>query len=254
LAGANGSGKSTLAVGLKDDFSLDYWIDPDQIARSIADRRREAFITDAVSREAFTQARYTRRTYASDLRSFGFETVFSHGSNLAFLRALKAVGYEVHLYYLSTDDVEINVARVRVRVARGGHSVPDDKVRERYARSVLLLSLAVRYCDRVVLYDNSRRLQIVGSPEIEVAGRVAGEINNDLTRWDRRRISLFPPIPTWMLAYALPPYAVSWPAHDVFGRAMETHGNDIDFTPGTDLDTRQGRERFFRQFVVGQPE
>jgi predicted ABC-type ATPase len=247
LAGPNGSGKSTFAARLRFSFSLRYWIDPDQIARTIADRRGEASITDAVSRDAFNQARNTRCAYASRSDDFGFETVFSHGSNLAFLRALKAIGYEIHLYYVSTDDVEINVTRVRNRVAAGGHAVPEQKVRERYARSALLLSLAVRDCDRVVLYDNSRPLTIVGSSE--EAGRLAGEINNDLSRGPRRQLSLFPPRPAWVLKYALFPYAVTWPKSKLFESAADAFGDDIHFTQGADLRDPQSRHRFFQQFA-----
>jgi predicted ABC-type ATPase len=247
LAGPNGSGKSTLAAGLKASFSLHHWIDPDQIAKSIADLRRETTISETVSRDAFNQARNTRCTYGSDLRDFGFETVFSHGSNLAFLRALKDIGYEIHLYYVSTDDVGINVKRIRNRVMRGGHDVPEDKVRERYARSLLLLSLAVRDCDRVVFFDNSRPLQIVGSSEI--AGRHAGDINNDLRTGRRRQISLFPPVPTWLLTYGTFPFALSWPTSELATSAKTTFEKEIQYVPAADLSRQSGRERFLQQFT-----
>jgi hypothetical protein len=145
------------------------------------------------------------------------------------------------------DNVEINVTRVHNRVARGGHAVPEQKIRERYARSALLLSLAVRDCDRVVLYDNSRPLTIVNSSE--EAGRLAGEINNDLSGGRRRQISLFPPIPVWILKYALFPYAVTWPKSKLFRSATDTFGNDVHFSPGTNLHDSQGRGRFFQQFA-----
>jgi predicted ABC-type ATPase len=38
---------------------------------------------------------------------FGFETVFSHKSNADFLEALKTLGYEVHLYFVCTEDPRI---------------------------------------------------------------------------------------------------------------------------------------------------
>jgi predicted ABC-type ATPase len=245
LAGANGSGKSTLAPTLRDRFSLEYWIDPDEIAKSIAHRRGER-ITDTISQQAFRQARNARCSYASRLESFGFETVFSHGSNLAFLRALKEVGYRTELIYLSTDNVEINVTRVHNRVEEGGHDVPEPKIRERYGKSLLLLTLAVRNCNRLVLFDNSRPLSLVGSTEL--AGRLAGEIHNDISLERGREILLLPPIPRWLMTYALDPYTLLWQTTDLFRLATDTFGNDVHFTAGTDLHTLQGRERFFTQF------
>jgi predicted ABC-type ATPase len=247
LAGANGSGKSTLAPTLRDRFSLQHWIDPDQIAKSIADRLGERTITDAISEQAFRQARNTRSSYACGLKDFGFETVFSHGSNLAFLLALKMAGYKVELIYLSTDNVEINVTRVRNRVLDGGHDVPEPKIRERYARSLLLLSLAVRDCHRVALFDNSRAFSIVGSTE--VAGRLACEIHNDISIERGREILLLPPIPGWLMKYALDPYTLTWRASDLFRFATDTFRDEVQFTPGTDLDALPGRERFFKQFT-----
>lgn len=57
-------------------------------------------------------------------RRFSFETVFSHPSNLEIMQEAVAQGYKVYLYYVSTEDPEINKYRVNLRVTQGGHSVP----------------------------------------------------------------------------------------------------------------------------------
>jgi hypothetical protein len=64
---------------------------------------------EGVSRAAFQDARNERVRCAFHYLDFGFETVFSHGSNLAFLRALRQLGYEVHLYFVATEDPSINI-------------------------------------------------------------------------------------------------------------------------------------------------
>jgi predicted ABC-type ATPase len=56
---------------------------------------------------AFATARNRRVDFAQGLLDFGFETVFSHKSNADFLEALKTLGYEVHLYFVCTEDPRI---------------------------------------------------------------------------------------------------------------------------------------------------
>lgn len=89
--------------------------------------------------------------------SFAFETVFSHESKLEFMKKAKQMGYKVYLYFLATDDPEININRVDFRVEKNGHSVPAEKIRERYYRSLNLLLDAVKVSFRSFLFDNSGR-------------------------------------------------------------------------------------------------
>ncbi|TCB50771.1 zeta toxin [Acinetobacter sp. ANC 4779] len=87
--------------------------------------------------------------------SFTFETVMSHISKVEFLQAAKRQGFKTYLYYVSTVDPMINIARVKYRVSVGGHPVPEQKIVERYYRSMDLLMQAVDASDRTYLFDNS---------------------------------------------------------------------------------------------------
>lgn len=88
--------------------------------------------------------------------SFTFETVMSSPDKIEFLAKAQQLGYRTYLYYVATGDPEINVARVRSRVEFGGHDVPDDKIRDRYHRSLALLYEAFKYSYRAYFFDNSR--------------------------------------------------------------------------------------------------
>ncbi len=88
-------------------------------------------------------------------RTLTFETVMSHPSKLDFLREAKALGYRTYLYFVATSDPNLNVARVRARVAAGGHAVDADKIIDRYTRSLKLAKTAIRLVDRAYLFDNS---------------------------------------------------------------------------------------------------
>ena len=87
--------------------------------------------------------------------SFTFETVMSDSSKIRFIEKARATGYRTYLYYVATLDPLINVSRVANRVATGGHPVPENKIRERYFRSLDLLSSAIRISDRAYIWDNS---------------------------------------------------------------------------------------------------
>jgi predicted ABC-type ATPase len=94
-------------------------------------------------------------------QSMTFETVMSHPSKLEFLRQAKANNYRTYLYYVATDDWQINLDRVRARVVKGGHSVSRDKVIDRYFRSLTLLYDAVKLVDRAYIFDNSFEPQLI---------------------------------------------------------------------------------------------
>jgi predicted ABC-type ATPase len=88
--------------------------------------------------------------------SFSFETVMSSPDKVALLQKAQSLGYRTYLYYLATNDPAINVARVAARVNMGGHGVPEDKITQRYHRSLDLLIQAVKHTNRAYLFDNSR--------------------------------------------------------------------------------------------------
>ena len=79
-------------------------------------------------------------------------------------------GFEIVLVYIGTENVEINLARIRNRVLSGGHDVPEADVRRRYARSFENLPLAIKRSDHTILFDNStedgyRLIAILSSTE-----------------------------------------------------------------------------------------
>ena len=87
--------------------------------------------------------------------SFTFETVMSSPDKVAFLQKAQQAGYRTYLYFVATEDPEINVSRVQYRVQMGGHPVAEEKIRSRYTRSLELLPEAVAYADRAYIFDNS---------------------------------------------------------------------------------------------------
>lgn len=196
IAGPKGSGKSSLTDGLRRRFRLENWIDPDLVAKTMA-ADLGAPVED-IAQEAFRAARNLRVDYARRRTTFGFETVFSHSSNLDFLQMLRdTCGYRVRVYFVSTTSVEINVARVRNRVARGGHPVPEEKVRARYARTMALLPRLLFEFEQLAIFDNSethttnRRSagRLVASVTMPSTGQPEVSFRPDLPPWARELVS-----------------------------------------------------------------
>ncbi|MFM7132271.1 MAG: zeta toxin family protein [bacterium] len=100
-------------------------------------------------------AEFIRAKLMTNSISFSTETVMSHKSKVELLRDAQAAGYRTYLYYIATDDPEINCFRVKQRVLKGGHSVAENKIRERYQRSLDLVRDAIRFSNRAYFFDNS---------------------------------------------------------------------------------------------------
>lgn len=104
---------------------------------------------------AASVADFLRNSMLSSGSSFSCETVFSHPSKLAFLENAKNAGYKIYLYFIATKNPVINIDRVTGRVKQGGHSVPEDKITERYYRTMDNLYNALKLTDTAFLFDNS---------------------------------------------------------------------------------------------------
>jgi predicted ABC-type ATPase len=147
FAGPNGSGKSTVTNGLYARLgSLPaLYINADEIA---AKHGMNPY-------DAAAEAERQRKEALSKGLSFVMETVMSIFDKVDFLGEAKSAGYHVHLEYLTTQDPDINIARVRNRVLAGGHDVPAEKVSARYRRSMDLLKEAMEIVDTARIYNNS---------------------------------------------------------------------------------------------------
>jgi predicted ABC-type ATPase len=70
------------------------------------------------------------------------------------LRAL-AEETEVRIWYVCLATPELHVARVRARVARGGHDIPESRIRQRFEHSRINLIRLLPQLTELRLFDNS---------------------------------------------------------------------------------------------------
>lgn len=100
---------------------------------------------------------FFRRKLIQSEDNFSFETVMSHSSKIDFLKKTREQGFKTYLYFICTQDPEINIMRVKNRALKGGHDVPNEKIVKRYYRSLELLSDAFKLADRAFILDSSNK-------------------------------------------------------------------------------------------------
>lgn len=152
LAGPNGAGKSTSAAHLlRGALSVEEFVNADTIAQGLSAYRPEAAAVTA-GRVMLERLRFLAR----HRRDFAFETTLAGRGHGRWLRELRSSGYRAHLIFLSLPDADLAVARVAERVRAGGHHVPEDVVRRRFAAGLRnLLGLYSGLVDSWQVYDNA---------------------------------------------------------------------------------------------------
>ena len=176
IAGPNGSGKSTFyREFLRDAFPV--FVNADEIAAHLAGVPQDR------SLEAARQAEAARNRLLEQRATFALETVFSRREYwLQFILRCQAQGNRVWLYFICTETPAINVFRIGTRVEQGGHSVPPDKVQERYPKSLRTAVGAKDLVDELWLYDNSRLARTHRLVARFVQGK-ALDVSHEIPRW-----------------------------------------------------------------------
>jgi len=152
VVGPNGAGKSTFVrLTLAPVFPRASFVNADLIAQ-----QRWPDDPETHSYEAARIAAATREALLARREPFIAETVFSHPSKLDLLRDAGAAGYYTALHVVMVPEA-LAVARVAARVAGGGHTVPEEKIRGRFQRLWPLVAEAIVLADTTTAYDNSRR-------------------------------------------------------------------------------------------------
>ena len=142
FAGPNGSGKSTVT---KKTPLVRTYVNADNIKA----------MEGCSDLAAAQKAEAIRERLLSHHASFTFETVLSTPRNLNLLKRAKNEGYSIFAVFVLTADSAINVQRVKSRALGGGHDVPEDKIVERYHRSLKNIAPLARIADDLKIIDNS---------------------------------------------------------------------------------------------------
>jgi len=158
IAGPNGSGKTTFAkLFLPDYVNCPNFVNADLIAQGLA-----PFEPRVAAIKAGKLVLQQIHEYAEHGVDFAFETTLSGKSYVDLLTELKARGYALHLFFLWLPSAELAIARIKERVQEGGHHVPAEDVRRRFARGINnFFTLYESLLDSWMLFDNSKTKPIL---------------------------------------------------------------------------------------------
>jgi len=153
LAGTNGAGKSSVAGAALRESGADYF-NPDEATLRILKANPGISIMEANSAAWYEGKRLLERAISERL-DFAFETTLGGNTIPDLLKKALSTGLEVRLWFVGLSTPELHIARVRARVAKGGHDIPEDKIRERYDRSRVNLIELMPAITELRVFDNS---------------------------------------------------------------------------------------------------
>jgi predicted ABC-type ATPase len=169
IAGPNGAGKTTFAREFLPNYAdCRNFVNADLIAQGMA-----PFSPETAAIRAGRMMLGEIQALAKRRESFAFETTLSGRSYMSLLRRLKTQGYEIHFFFLFLRSVDLALSRVKERVSRGGHDVPEAVVRRRFDRSMRNFLLYYRPLAKVwTLFDNSGEIPKVIALEKDKTVRI----------------------------------------------------------------------------------
>ena len=152
IAGPNGAGKTTFAREiLPNEADCPVFVNADLIAAGLS-----PFAPEQAAIKAGRLMLEAMASHEARAESFAFETTLS---GLTYSRSIprwQAAGYHVTLIFLSLPSSDIAIERVAERVRQGGHSVPANVIRRRFAAGRRNFETVYRnLVDDWAEYDNS---------------------------------------------------------------------------------------------------
>ena len=184
IAGPNGSGKSSLYNRTDiEGWGGSVWIiNPDLLTWKIVES--EALEQTAANLAAVQRVEQWLNASIDAYQTIGVETVLSSPKYRTLVARAKQRGFEVRMIYVVLDTPALQLARIRNRVAEGGHDVPEDKVVSRRTRSFEQLAWFAAHVDECLIFDNS-----TGEPEL-----IAQKVKSGMFCWDELPADMYAPL------------------------------------------------------------
>ena len=153
IAGVNGAGKSSIAGQAFRQSGADYY-NPDEAARRFLAANHSLSQAEANSAAWHQGVRLLKRAIDEGL-DFAFETTLGANTIPRLLRQAANSDFDIYVWYVGLESPELHIARVKSRVARGGHDIPEADIRRRYEHSRLNLIDLLPVLRALRIFDNS---------------------------------------------------------------------------------------------------
>jgi predicted ABC-type ATPase len=153
LAGTNGAGKSSIA-GADFRAAGSVYYNPDEETRALR-AANPALTEEEANSLAWKEGKRRLEQAIAMHGNYAFETTLGAKTIPALLKKAAQAGLMVRIWYCGLATPELHIKRVKARVMKGGHDIPDKKVRERYDNSRANLIALIPYLAELGVYDNS---------------------------------------------------------------------------------------------------
>lgn len=162
IAGVNGAGKSTI-LGSAIRAAGSQYFNPDEVTRSLL-KEDLGLTLDEANAKAWQMGFDALQEAVDEDADHAFETTL--GGNSVFRELMRAaeLGREVRVLFCGLESPELHIQRVAERVERGGHDIPEAKIRERYTSALFNFCELLPHCREVKVFDNSRSI-VNGRPQ-----------------------------------------------------------------------------------------
>ena len=155
IAGVNGAGKTTVAhQELKEITDQITYINPDSFIKEIQ-QKNPVYNLDTANYAALKKTREILIQCLRDKQSVAVETTLSSTAYAKYAAFAKGNGYNVTLFYVGLETIELSIERVKQRVASGGHDVPLAHIRSRWPKSHDNLAKFLPVVDKAFVYSNT---------------------------------------------------------------------------------------------------
>lgn len=157
LAGCNGAGKSSIGGRAFQAAGIAYF-NPDDAAReaiAIASAHGRHMTQREANAWAWNEGVTRLRRAIAERGNYALETTLGGDTIVGLLLEAAAAGLAVSVWFVGLDSVELHIARVQQRVARGGHDIPRADIERRHVRGRLNLIRLLPKLHQLLLYDNS---------------------------------------------------------------------------------------------------
>ena len=150
IAGPNGAGKTTFATEiLTSDLKGVRFMNADEIARGLS-----PFDPPSVALKAGRILLQEVSGLLSSQSSFALESTLSGKAHASLLKNAKIAGFRIILHFLWLPSPKESIARVRIRVKKGGHFIPSEDIHRRYPRIMSnLVDLYLPLADEWFFWD-----------------------------------------------------------------------------------------------------
>lgn len=155
FAGVNGAGKTSIYKSIYYNENKDEKrINTDEMVAKIGSWQ-DNNLQIKCAREAIRLI----KKYIFEGISFNQETTLSGKSIIKNISLAKEKGFYIIMNYIGVEGPEVAKERVKIRVSKGGHGIPDKDIERRYYDSIKNLNKVIEICDEVNIYDNTEVLR-----------------------------------------------------------------------------------------------